>query len=93
MNYNYVGKRDVVVIVEARRDLTALEPVGLLNARVIASGAHVGERGSLEFVLCGKNLADEEYPVFAIDNTPQADRAVLWGDPRTVGLDTTYRFF
>jgi iron complex outermembrane recepter protein len=92
VDYHYLGKRQGVVIVEERRDLTAMDPYSLINARVIASGLHLGG-GALEFALWGRNLADKEYVVYAIDNTPQADRSVLWGDPRTIGLDTMYRFY
>ena len=93
LSYHYVGKRDGVVIVEERRDLTALYPTKILNARLMASGFRFGEHGSLELALWGKNLMDEEYEVFAIDNTPQADRSVLWGEPRMLGLDLVYRYF
>jgi iron complex outermembrane recepter protein len=93
VSYHYIGKRDGVVIAEERRDLTALFPTRLVNARLIARGLQLGERGSVELALWGKNLMDEEYAVFAIDNTPQADRSVLWGDPRTLGLDAVYRFY
>ena len=91
-SYQYMGKRNGVVITEPRRDLTALFPFGLYNARLLASGLRFSG-GELELALWGKNLADKEYPVFAIDNTPQADRSVLWGEPRTVGLDLTYRYY
>jgi iron complex outermembrane receptor protein len=93
LSYHYIGKRDGVVIVEERRDLTALHPTRLLNARLIAGGLRFGERGSMELALWGKNLTDQEYAVFAIDNTPQADRSVLWGEPRMLGLDLVYRYF
>ncbi|HUR40174.1 MAG TPA: TonB-dependent receptor [Verrucomicrobiae bacterium] len=93
VSWHYIGKRDGVVIAEERRDLTRLDPTRLLNARLIASGFRFGERGGLELALWGKNLTDAEYAVFAIDNTPQADRAVLWGEPRALGLDLVYRYF
>ena len=80
-----------VVIVEERRDLTALYPFGTYEARLLASGLRFAG-GELELAVWGRNLTDEEYPVFAIDNTPQADRSVLWGEPRTLGLDLTYRY-
>ena len=92
-SYHYIGKRDGVVIVEERRDLTALFPSRILNARLIASGLRLGERGAVELALWGKNLMDEEYEVFAIDNTPHADRSVLWGEPRMLGLDLVYRYY
>jgi iron complex outermembrane recepter protein len=90
--YHYMGKRQGVVIVEERRDLTALYPFGTYDARLLASGLRFAG-GALELALWGRNLTDEEYPVFAIDNTPQADRSVLWGEPRTLGLDLAYRYF
>jgi len=92
-SYHYIGKRDGVVIDEARRDLTALFPTRLVNARLIAHGLGLGERGTVELALWGKNLMDEEYEVFAIDNTPHADRSVLWGEPRMLGLDLVYRYY
>ena len=48
--------------------------------------------GALDFALWGRNLADEDYVISAIDNVPHADRAVIWGEPRTLGLDVSYRF-
>jgi iron complex outermembrane receptor protein len=93
LSYHYIGKRDGVVIDEARRDLTALFPTRVVNARLMARGLSLGEGGSVEVALWGKNLMDEEYEVFAIDNTPQADRSVLWGEPRMLGLDLVYRYY
>ncbi|MFA5937910.1 MAG: TonB-dependent receptor [Sinimarinibacterium sp.] len=93
VNYNYVGNRQGFVITEARRGLTATEGYGLFNARLAASGWRVDEHGSVDIGLWGKNLADEEYPATAIDNLPQADRAVIWGEPRAYGLDLIYRYF
>ena len=65
----------------------------LFNARLSAGSFRLGERGALDLALWGKNLADKKYPVMAIDNLPQADRAVVWGDPRTLGLELTYRYY
>lgn len=52
----------------------------------------MGSEGTLDIALWGKNLLDEEYELTAIDNLPQADRAVTWGDPRSLGIDFVYRF-
>ena len=93
LGYNYMGKRDGLVIVEERRGLTELPAFSTVNARLMASGLRFGDRGTLEVGLWGRNLADEEYEIFAIDNLPQADRAVLWGEPRSLGLDLIYRYF
>jgi iron complex outermembrane recepter protein len=91
-SWNYIGRRQGFVITEARRGLTVIEGYGLLNARLMASGIRFGNRGALDLALWGKNLLDQEYEVTAIDNLPQADRAVLWGEPRAVGVDLIYRF-
>jgi len=91
-SWNYIGDRKGFVITEERRGLTRIEGYGLFNARLMASNIRAGDRGSIDIALWGKNLLDEEYELTAIDNLPQADRAVLWGDPRAFGLDFVYRF-
>jgi iron complex outermembrane receptor protein len=92
VNWNYIGDRKGFVITEARRGLTAIHGYGLLNARVMANGIRLDGRGSLDVALWGKNLLDKEYEQTAIDNLPQADRAVIWGEPRSVGVDFIYRY-
>ncbi len=92
LNYQYTGDRLGFVIAEERRGLTAIDGYGLINARVTAGGLRLGDRGTLDLSAWGRNLADKEYPVTAIDNLPHADRAVLWGEPRAYGVDVTYRF-
>ena len=37
--------------------------------------------------------ADAIYEAFTLDNLPQAERAVIWGDGRSYGLDVTYSYF
>jgi iron complex outermembrane recepter protein len=91
-SWNYIGDRKGFVIVEERRGLTEIKGYGLLNARLMANGIRVSERGTLDLALWGKNLLDEEYELTAIDNLPQADRAVVWGEPRAIGFDLIYRF-
>jgi iron complex outermembrane receptor protein len=91
-NWNYIGDRKGFVITEARRGLTAIDGYGLLNARMMASGIRLGGRGTLDLALWGKNLLDKEYEQTAIDNLPQADRAVIWGEPRSIGIDLIYRY-
>jgi len=91
-SWNYIGDRTGFVITEERRGLTAIDGYGLFNLRLMANNIRFGERGTLDVALWGKNLLDKEYELTAIDNLPQADRAVLWGDPRSVGMDFVYRF-
>lgn len=91
-NWNYLGDRKGFVITEARRGLTAIDGYGLLSARLMLSNIRIGNSGVLDLALWGRNLLDEEYELTAIDNLPQADRAVVWGEPRLIGLDLSFAF-
>jgi iron complex outermembrane receptor protein len=91
--YNYTGLRQGQVITEDRRGLTSIPAYGVFNARLGANGLRLGEHGFVDVALWGRNLADKVYPVMAIDNVPHADRAVVWGEPRSYGLDLIYRYF
>src|SRR3546814_18068427 len=75
-----------------RRDLTATSGHGIWNARLSASDIRAGAGGSFEVSLWGRNLADKEYDAAAVDNLQQADRAVVWGAPRSFGVDLTYHY-
>lgn len=92
LSWNYLGDRKGFVITEDRRGLTAIDGYGLFNARLMGNGIQLGAHGTLDVALWGRNLLDEEYELTAIDNLPQADRAVVWGDARALGLDFIYRF-
>ncbi|HEY1075955.1 MAG TPA: TonB-dependent receptor, partial [Fontimonas sp.] len=92
VSYSYTSLRDGTVISEERRGLTSIPAYGLWNARLTAGNLRLGGQGSLDVSLYGRNLADEIYPLMAIDNVPHANRAVAWGDPRSVGLELIYRF-
>ncbi len=89
---NYMGERSGLVIAEPRRGLTTLPGYWTVNARLMLSDLRPGWGGTLDLALWGKNLLDEEYPLSAVDNLPQADRAVVWGEPRRLGLDLIYRY-
>ncbi len=72
------------------------QPVGLpsfslLNFRIGINDVRFSN-GDLKIALWGKNVLDEEYEINAIDNLPHADRAVLWGEPQSFGLDVIYNF-
>ncbi len=89
--WTYTGERLGVVITEERRGHNRIGPYGLYNARLALAGLGMGA-GELDIALWGRNLGDKVYPVIAIDNLPHSDRAVVWGAPRSVGLDLVYRF-
>ncbi len=71
---------------------TVLRDYQLWNARL---GLHeLPLPGSLRLNLAAwvNNFTDEEYELYAIDNLPQADRAVVWGEPRSYGLDLVLEY-
>jgi iron complex outermembrane receptor protein len=70
---------------------TRTDALGLFNARVGIYDIPV-LKGQLTAAAWAKNLTDEEYATVTMDFLPQADRAVMWGEPRTVGLDIIYRY-
>jgi len=92
LSWNYVGERAGLGISEERIGLTRLPAYGLFNGRLMLQGLNLEGIGALDFALWGRNLADEDYVISAIDNVPHSDRAVIWGEPRTLGLDAIYRF-
>ncbi len=89
---NYMGERTGLVISEPRRGLTSLDGYWTVNARLMLSDLRPTRGGTFDLALWGKNMLDEEYPISAIDNLPHADRAVVWGEPRQLGLDVIYRY-
>lgn len=91
VSYNYMAERNGGARKENVRN-TYLRAYDLWNARLSLNDIPVGEQGNLNIGLWSKNLADEEYEITAVDNLPHADRAVLWGEPRTYGLDVIYRY-
>ncbi len=90
VSYNYMDERNGGSRAENVKN-TRLDAYGLWNARLGVSDIAVAG-GSLTVAAWAKNLADEEYAITAIDNQPQADRSVLWGEPRSYGLDLIYRY-
>ncbi len=62
----------------------------VINARLGLYEIPLGN-GDLTVALWGKNLENNDYVINAIHNLPQADRAVIWGEPRSYGLDVIFR--
>jgi iron complex outermembrane receptor protein len=70
---------------------TQLRQYELVNARLSLTDVPFAG-GRLAAGLWAKNLLDEEYELTAVDNLPQADRSVIWGEPRTYGIDIFYEY-
>lgn len=70
---------------------TFLNDYRLTNARLSLNDLSVFG-GILQVAAWVKNIDDEEVQLTAIDNTPHIDRAVIWGEPRTYGLDLIYEY-
>ena len=76
---------------DVQKAYTILRDYQLWNARLSLDEIRFA-KGSVSIALWGKNLLDKEYESYAIDNLPHADRAVLWGDPLSYGIDLAYRY-
>lgn len=85
-SYNFVDKR------QTDSETLYQDAYDLINAR-IALAEIPGLGGQWEVAAWGKNLTDNNYEAFTLDNLPQASRAVIWGDGRSYGIDITYRYF
>ena len=85
INYNYVDDRDPT------NELVHRDAYALLNGRLSLSALNTL---SGAFAISGwvKNALDDDYVVFAFDSLPHASRAVLWGEPRTWGVDIKYEY-
>lgn len=90
LSYNYMDDRDGSPRTEVTQRVY-LDDYDLWNGRVGLYDVPLFG-GTLTTALWGKNLADNEYVVHAVDNLPHADRAVLWGEPLSYGIDLIYRY-
>ncbi len=90
VSYNYMDERNGGSLASNVKN-TRLDAYGVWNARLGLNEMPLAG-GMLSVAAWGKNLLDEEYAISAIDNQPQADRSVLWGDPRSYGVDLIYRY-
>lgn len=68
-----------------------VDSYGLWNARLRWFGIAAG-RGNIEVAAWGRNLSDKRYVLSATGETPHSQRAALWGEPRSYGVDLIYRF-
>ena len=67
----------------------------LVNGRVTLSQIEIGkDKGNLEFSLWGKNLLDKEYRSYGIGSfgEPLGFAGSVYNEPRSWGLDATYRY-
>jgi iron complex outermembrane receptor protein len=91
LSYNYMDQRRGGVRTANAKN-TYIGEYGLINGRISFSEIPVSKYGTLYIGLWGKNLADEEFEITAIDNLPHSDRTVIWGDPRAYGIDLIYQY-
>jgi len=96
VNYYWVDERyDTQKAFEAENGQAVIDDYGLLGAFVGLSEISLGNAGSLDINLWGRNLTDEEYETSAPSILQTANgyhKAVTWGEPRTYGIDFIYRY-
>lgn len=85
LNVNHVDKRNTA------NELLTMDAYSLLNGRLSLSNIALGA-GELGISAWVKNALDEKYVNFTIGNLPHASRAVLWGEPRSWGLELRYDY-
>ena len=90
VSYNYMDERNGGSRAENVKN-TQLRQYELVNARFSLADVPLAG-GRLGAGLWAKNLLDEEYELTAVDNLPSADRSVIWGEPRTYGIDVFYEY-
>ncbi len=91
VSYNYMDERNGGTYIQSVERGTRLGDYQLWNARLGVSEVSIGG-GSLALAAWVKNALDEEYEITAIDNMPHADRSVIWGEPRSYGVDLIYQY-
>ena len=64
----------------------------LMGARVSLNNIQLGDSGALRISAWGKNLADEEYREWGIDFGSLGYAGVVFGAPRSYGIDVVYTF-
>lgn len=87
LDYNWLGKQYIGVMDDPT---TNIDSYGLVNARVTLADIPAGGRGTMAVSLWGKNLEDKEYTTSGVNL--QALTVNQWGDPRSYGLEFTYRY-
>ena len=92
VNYSYLGARFGSPSLAGYREGSVRPSYSTVNARVAIGNVHA-LGGYFDFALYGRNLTNRDYIIDAIDNLPQANRAVLWGEPLSYGADVVYRFY
>jgi iron complex outermembrane recepter protein len=90
LNYNWVDERYGTGDAFYKKR-SFMDDHGLLNARLTLSNITVGG-GDMSVALWGKNLENKEYVVDAVASFPHASRAVLFGEPRSYGIDLVYQY-
>lgn len=63
----------------------------IIDANISLQDVKVGN-GTLAVSLWGKNLSDEDYPLYSINFGAMNIITENYGDPRTYGVDVTYQF-
>jgi iron complex outermembrane receptor protein len=76
---------------DVQNALTIMRSYQLWNARLSLTELEFAS-GEVSVALWSKNMLDKEYEIYAIDNLPQADRAVVWGEPRSIGMELSYHY-
>ncbi len=90
ITYSFTDERDGSSL-KSKRESDVQDDFDVINARLGMYEIPLAG-GDLSVAAWVKNLENNDYVINAIHHLPQADRAVLFGEPRTYGLEMIYRF-
>lgn len=89
--YDYIGEMSNAGFTNQANAGAYVDSYGLWNARLRWTDIAL-QRGSLELAVWGRNLSDKHYVLAATGEVPYSQRAAIWGEPRSYGVDVIYRF-
>lgn len=96
LNYYWVDERfDTQKAFEAENGSAVIDDYGVLGGYLGLSEISLGNAGSLEVSVWGRNLTDEEYFTSApiiLQPAGAYHKGVTWGEPRSYGIDLIYNF-
>lgn len=91
VDYSYRGKQYFQLSSRFNpfNEIIAGEPAELLGARLEFTGLHFGSNVEAQLAIWGRNLTDQEYRVTGLDLGSLGSAGVIYGEPRTFGVDFT----
>lgn len=92
MTASYTAEKPAAATRSAFERHGGIDAFSLVNLRLAWRDIPMGGNALADIALWSKNVTDEEYAVTVLGVLPHTNRAVFWGEPRSVGLDVKLSF-